>query len=74
MAGAPGTAVEGRRQRLVMVGLVLTFVGLFALGFSLPLGAGTLARILPLAAVGFLALWIGGILLGNSVRPFGRRR
>ncbi len=71
---APASRIERRRQRFVMFGILLTFVGLVLLGFSLPTAPATLAQVLPWAAAGLLALWIGGILLGNVIRPIWRRR
>jgi hypothetical protein len=63
-----------RRQKVVVTGLFLTFVGLFAASVELPVDPAALLRTIPIVAVGLLALWIGGILLGNSVRPIGRPR
>jgi hypothetical protein len=65
---------ERRRQGIVVVGLLLTFLGLFLASRLLPTDPGALTALLPAAAAGLVALWLGGILLGNSVRPFGRRR
>jgi hypothetical protein len=75
MAAPPPVDPENRRrQKAVVVGLVLTFIGLFAAAIELPVAPVALEHAIPGAAVGLLALWIGGILLGNSVRPFGRPR
>jgi hypothetical protein len=73
-APAPIDPVQRRRQKVVLVGLFLTFVGLFAASLEIPVEPSALLRTLPPIAVGLLALWVGGILLGNSVRPFGRSR
>ena len=63
-----------RRQRLVMGGLLLTFLGLLLISALLPVGSKTLLRAVPLAAAGVAALWAGGILLGlGSPRRDGRR-
>lgn len=73
--GSPrGPAVSpSRRPRLskngkIGLGLLLTFLGLFLLSALLPTGAGTLARDLPLATAGIVALWVGGILMGIGSR------
>jgi uncharacterized membrane protein YccC len=63
-----------RRQRLVMGGLLLTLVGFFLLWVELPSGPGQLPRVLPVVGAAAVALWAGGIVLGNTRRPFWRRR
>ncbi|MCI4363635.1 MAG: hypothetical protein L3K13_04950 [Thermoplasmata archaeon] len=60
-----------RRQRRVMAGLLLTFVGVLALGAILPVGPGALLHAVPFAAVALLGLWVGGILLGSRGAPRG---
>jgi hypothetical protein len=75
MAASPPVDPQNRRrQKVVVVGLFLTFLGLFAAALELPVAPVALEHAIPGVAVGLLALWIGGILLGNSVRPFGRAR
>ncbi|MCI4346643.1 MAG: hypothetical protein L3K07_07850 [Thermoplasmata archaeon] len=56
----------------MMLGLVLTLVGVLALGAILPLAPVALVRAAPFAAVALVGLWVGGILLGSrgaSRRP-----
>ncbi|MGI0053959.1 MAG: hypothetical protein ACREC5_05725 [Thermoplasmata archaeon] len=66
---------EGRRrQKYVLAGLFLTLIGLALVGLALPTAPGALARALPDAAAGLLGLWIGGILLGNVLRPVWKAR
>jgi hypothetical protein len=67
---------ERRRQRQVVEALVLTFVGLLALALLLPSAPSHLTEGILVGLVAVLGLWIGGILLGNAVRPYwqGRRR
>jgi len=60
---------RGRAQLMVMVGLFVTFAGLFAYGLQVPTPPGSLAHIVPWLAVGFLTAWTGGILAGNSLVP-----
>jgi hypothetical protein len=73
-ANPPVDPSNRRRQKVVLMGLFLTFVGLFAAGLEVPSDPSALVRTLPPIAIGLLALWVGGILLGNSVRPIGRPR
>ncbi|MCI4335023.1 MAG: hypothetical protein L3K04_05305 [Thermoplasmata archaeon] len=54
------------RQRRVMLGLLLTFIGALAFWLILPVPAAALLRATPLAAVAVLGLWVGGILLGSA--------
>lgn len=76
-SGAPAEARTGpppsRRPRLsrtarLGIGLVLTFVGLLFLVLLFPTAPDALARELPIAAVGIIALWVGGILMGMGSR------
>jgi hypothetical protein len=57
-----------RRQLTIVIGVVFTFVGLFLIAALLPVGAPGLARAVPLAGAGVLAVWVGGILLGRGTR------
>jgi hypothetical protein len=50
------------------IGLLLTIVGLFLLSVLLPTAPGKLGTILPVAAAGMVAVWIGGILMGIGSR------
>ncbi len=56
------------KQARIGVGLLLTLVGLFFLVLLFPTSPSGLARTLPLAAVGIVALWVGGILMGIGSR------
>lgn len=72
----PEAAAEARRvrrQRRVVVGLLLTFFGLFLFVYLLPVAPGALAHLLPVAAGGALALWVGGILMGMGMGEKRRR-
>ena len=62
-----------RRPRLsknqrIGLGLLLTLTGLFLLADLIPSAPGPLARVLPVAAVGIVVLWVGGILMGIGSR------
>jgi hypothetical protein len=63
-----------RRQLLVVIGVVLTFLGLALLAVVLPSDSAGLARLLPYAAGAAIALWLGGILLGRGMAGRGPRR
>jgi hypothetical protein len=68
-----GTGSTPRRPRLskpakIGLGLLLTFAGLFLLLLLFPTSPGALARTLPVAAAGIVALWVGGILMGIGSR------
>ncbi len=52
----------------ISLGLALTLVGLFLLAILFPTAPGPLATVLPVAAVGIVALWVGGILMGVGSR------
>ncbi len=49
-----------------MVGLLLTFAGLFTYGLQLPTQPASLDSVGPWLAIGFVTAWTGGILAGNS--------
>jgi hypothetical protein len=68
--------VEHRRQRQVVLALAFTFLGLLALATILPSAPDRLTDGIVVGLIAVLGLWIGGILLGNAVRPYwqGRRR
>ncbi|HEV2450007.1 MAG TPA: hypothetical protein VGU43_06340 [Thermoplasmata archaeon] len=57
---------ERRRQRLVMLGLLVTLIGAAALWLGFPIDSSALVRSTPFVAIGALGLWIGGILLGAA--------
>ena len=50
------------------LGLLLTFVGLFLLVLLFPTNPSTFSTVLPVAAAGMVALWVGGILMGIGSR------
>jgi len=50
------------------LGLLLTFVGLFLLVLLFPTDPASFRTVLPVAAVGIVALWVGGILMGVGSR------
>jgi hypothetical protein len=52
----------------VGVGLLLTLVGLFVLGGTVPTAPATLERAVALTGAGAFCLWVGGILLGRAGR------
>ncbi len=54
------------RQSRIALGLLLTLVGLFLLTILFPTSPSAIDRLLPVAAAGVLALWVGGILLGSG--------
>ena len=66
--------VRVARQRKVVLGLLLTLGGLFLLMGTLPVAVGAVLKALPVFGAGILALWIGGILMGNGMGKLARRR
>jgi uncharacterized BrkB/YihY/UPF0761 family membrane protein len=66
-------ALARNRRREIMVGLLCSFLGIALLSLLLPVNTPSLVRVLPAAAAGLALLWAGGILMGNGMRPFGRR-
>jgi hypothetical protein len=56
------------RAQKIGGGLLLTLVGVFLLSALFPTAPEKLAYALPVAAVGILALWVGGILMGIGSR------
>lgn len=74
MTAAPAPAAEVRRRpRLsksarIGLGLLLTFVGLFLLVILFPTDPASFRTVLPVAAAGIIALWVGGILMGIGSR------
>lgn len=71
----PAPAPPGRRRRRPLskperigIGLLLTLLGLFLLAILLPVSPAGIARALPIAAVGIVVLWVGGIFLGIGSR------
>ena len=50
------------------LGLLFTLVGLFLLVLLFPTNPSTFGTVLPIAAVGLVALWVGGILMGIGSR------
>lgn len=74
MAAPPnGTPGPRRRPRLsksarIGLGLALSLLGLFLLSILFPTAPGSFATVLPVAAVGIVALWVGGVLMGVGSR------
>jgi len=69
----PAEGRPRRRPRLskpakIGLGLFLTFVGLFLLVLLFPTDPASFRTVLPVAAVGIVALWAGGILMGIGSR------
>ena len=56
------------RQAKIGLGLLLTLVGLFLLVLLFPTNPATFGTVLPVAAAGMVALWVGGILMGVGSR------
>lgn len=50
------------------IGLLLTLVGLFVLGGTLPTQPGSLERAVAVTGIGVVALWLGGMFLGLGGR------
>ncbi len=69
---AAADAPRRRRQGRVVVGLLLSFLGLFFATLLLPASPGALLAALPTAAVALFVLWVGGVVLG-SARGLGAR-
>jgi len=69
-AGAPGGRPLPRISKAgrIGIGLLLTLVGLFLLAAILPVAPGPLYHVLPIAAAGIAAVWIGGIFMGVGSR------
>lgn len=56
------------KNQKIGIGLVLTFLGLALIAILFPTSPAQLGVALPVAAVGILALWVGGILMGIGSR------
>lgn len=67
---APPTRQRSRlsKQGYIGLGLLLTLVGLFLTAILFPTSPGVLTTVLPVAAAGLIALWVGGILMGIGSR------
>ncbi|HLM70544.1 MAG: hypothetical protein ACHQ0I_03065 [Candidatus Lutacidiplasmatales archaeon] len=50
------------------LGLLFTLVGLFLLVLLFPTDPNSITTVLPVAAAGLVALWVGGILMGIGSR------
>jgi hypothetical protein len=50
------------------LGLLLTLAGLFLLVLLFPTSPASFTTVLPVAAAGIVALWVGGILMGIGSR------
>jgi hypothetical protein len=70
MADASPVARRGHlsKNQKIGTGLLLTFVGLLLIAVLFPTSPAQLGYALPVAAVGILALWVGGILMGIGSR------
>jgi hypothetical protein len=72
MAAPPDPAPARRaglsKNQKIGVGLLLTFLGLGLIAVLFPTSPAQLGVALPVAAVGILALWAGGILMGIGSR------
>jgi hypothetical protein len=56
------------KNQRIGIGLLLTFIGLALIAILFPTSPAQLGIALPVAAVGILALWVGGILMGIGSR------
>jgi hypothetical protein len=56
------------KNQKIGIGLLLTFIGLALIAILFPTSPAQLGVALPVAAVGILALWVGGILMGIGSR------
>jgi hypothetical protein len=72
MAASAGATPPRRaglsKNQKIGIGLLLTFVGLGFIAILFPTSPTQLGYALPVAAVGMLALWAGGILMGIGSR------
>ena len=70
---SPVDQSKPRRPRLsrsgrIGLGLLLTLVGLFLLVILFPTDPASFRSVIPVAAAGMVALWVGGILMGIGSR------
>ena len=74
MSASPAAPSRSRRRPTLSkpakigLGLLLTLVGLFLLVLLFPTNPDSFSTIIPVAAVGIVALWVGGILMGIGSR------
>jgi hypothetical protein len=74
MPAAEGAPAPRRRRPALSraakigLGLLLTLVGLFLLVVLFPTDPKSFTTVLPVAAAGVVALWVGGILMGIGSR------
>jgi len=74
VGASPTPPVRSRRRPALSkpakigLGLLFTLVGLFLLVLLFPTNPGSFTTVLPVAAVGIVALWVGGILMGIGSR------
>jgi len=66
--GRPSGRPRLSKTAKIGLGLLLTFVGLFLLVLLFPTDPASFRTVLPVAAVGIVALWVGGILMGVGSR------
>jgi hypothetical protein len=67
-ASPPTARPRFSKPAKIGLGLLLTLLGLFLLVLLFPTAPGALDRTLPVAAVGIVVLWVGGILMGIGSR------
>jgi hypothetical protein len=65
---APSRRRPLSKNQKIGLGLLLTFIGLFLLSILLPTAPGNFSTILPVAGLGMLLLWLGGIWMGVGSR------
>ena len=64
-AGRPPRLTKAAR---IGIGLLLTLVGLFLLVVLFPTSPSAISTVVPIAAAGIVAVWVGGIFLGQGSR------
>ncbi len=67
-ADPPRSAPRLSKSVRIGLGLLLTLIGLFCLVVLFPTSPGALSWVLPVAAVGIVTLWAGGVLMGIGSR------
>ncbi len=72
-APRPPTRPSARRTVLLLAGLALTFLGLAALGYALPLNVGVQGQAFLFLGLAGVLLWVGGLLLGRTAGGPSRR-
>jgi|HubBroStandDraft_1064217.scaffolds.fasta_scaffold01474_5 hypothetical protein len=67
-AAPPAPPRRSSKQLKIGLGLLLTLVGLFLISALLPTAPDALAYGITVGALGILAVWLGGILMGIGSR------